>query len=69
MSEETKEINRPYAYSGSHGKSTALVDCPFCQEKAIIIYVWSFAGGGKKCPNCGAMLSNYNATRVKDVEK
>lgn len=28
--------------------------CPFC-NLTFRIYRWSLAGGGKKCPTCGAM--------------
>lgn len=59
---EYKKIDLPYAYSPSHGRSTALVDCPWCGEKRILIYIWSFSGGGKKC-DCGAMLSFHGATK------
>jgi len=31
-----------------------LITCPFC-ETDVIAYVWSLAGGGKKCPTCGAL--------------
>ena len=43
-----------YGYMGEHGKSTFRVDCPFCGTRRIIVYAWSFAGGGKRCPQCGA---------------
>jgi hypothetical protein len=49
---------RPYTtgyYRGVHGHSTLEVFCPFCGTKWDV-YLWSFAGSGKRC-TCGAMLS------------
>lgn len=37
------------------GQSTQRVDCPFCKT-TMTVYVWSFAGKGKRCP-CGALLN------------
>lgn len=46
-----------YDYIGRHGTSTVRTDCPFCNEKRILCYVWSLHGSGKKCPSCGALLT------------
>ena len=49
---------RPYTtgcYRGEHGHSTLEVFCPFCGTEWDV-YVWSFAGSGKRCL-CGAMMS------------
>ena len=46
-----------YGYCGEHGRSTFRVDCPFCGERRIKVYAWSLAGGGKRCPSCGALFS------------
>lgn len=35
------------------GKRRIEIECPFCNA-TFWAYVWSLAGGGKKCPNCGA---------------
>lgn len=36
------------------GKASRMfLKCPFCGLK-VIVYVWSFAGVGKKCSLCGA---------------
>lgn len=39
---------------GSNGRSTYTLRCPFCQGR-VVAYVWSLAGGGKRCP-CGALF-------------
>lgn len=38
------------------GKSRIEVKCPFC-KMTITAYLWSVAGGGKRC-NCGAMFGS-----------
>jgi hypothetical protein len=40
------------------GKRRGLVHCPFCCF-GFWAYVWSLSGGGKKCPNCGAMHTGH----------
>lgn len=40
------------------------VRCPFCEEM-LEVYIWSFAGSGKRC-SCGALLGMYGC--VKEVE-
>lgn len=50
--------------SSRHGKSTMMVRCPFCEEM-LEVYIWSFAGSGKKC-SCGALLGRF--TCAKEVE-
>ena len=49
---------RPFTMSGttpSAGKTSAIATCPFCNA-AVVIFLWAFAGNGKKkCP-CGAVL-------------
>lgn len=54
---------RQYNYFGEHGHSTQDVDCPICGEKRIPTYVWSFCGGGKRCPRCGSLLTARGAMR------
>lgn len=46
------------------GRSTVWVTCPFC-GKATEAYVWSLAGGGKRCSNneCQAYLTRCKAFR------
>jgi hypothetical protein len=41
-----------------------IVKCPFCKEE-FEVYIWSFAGSGKRC-SCGALLGR--TTCVKEVE-
>lgn len=52
-----------YGYYGEHGHSTQYVDCPVCGHKRIMVYIWSFCGGGKKCPTCGSLLTGKGAAR------
>jgi len=43
-------------YSQANGRSYFYAKCPFCNNDQKI-YVWSFAGSGKRCEGCGAMFS------------
>ncbi|MDD3236828.1 MAG: hypothetical protein PHV37_01865 [Candidatus Gastranaerophilales bacterium] len=51
MSKIIKDI---VAYEGNseHGRSTIILNCPFCNNK-VEAYKWSISGCGKKC-SCGA---------------
>lgn len=40
------------------GRSSIRIECPFCQE-TFTAYIWSITGGGKKCPDCGAMHTSH----------
>lgn len=37
-----------------HGKSRMLIECPHCDSE-FWAFKWSLCGGGKKCPDCGAL--------------
>ena len=50
-------------YSGEHGRSIEDFRCPFCREE-ITVYIWSFAGGGKRC-DCGAWLGMWGCKKKK----
>lgn len=43
-----------------HARSTAYKTCPICSYKQFV-YIWSFAGGGKTCESCGALLGYSGA--------
>ncbi|MDQ9760245.1 hypothetical protein RFZ45_15320 [Acinetobacter baumannii] len=43
--------------SSAHGKSYYKVECPFCLAD-FIAYKWSLRGGGKRCPNCLAIMGS-----------
>ena len=45
-----------------HGKSSLEVICPYCKERNTI-YVWSYAGCGKRCEKCKKMLWIYEWMR------
>lgn len=53
-----------YLFASEHGKSTIKITCPFCNND-IIAYIWSISGCGKRCDNCGAMLSGNSAYKKK----
>lgn len=58
-----------YGYSSrENGRSTCSIDCPFCKS-TVICYVWSLAGGGKKCPGCYAILHTTTATKRYNAKK
>lgn len=40
--------------TAENGRSSIQIECPFCQEQ-FTAYIWSMCGGGKKCPDCGAL--------------
>ncbi len=50
------------------GRSFIVIECPFCVND-VETYLWSLAGGGKRCPWCGAMLSHYGKAYKKPKEK
>ena len=52
------------------GRSKGFVRCPFCGHRKIV-YLWSFAGGGKRCVNpcCRAFLARQVAVRDMVLEE
>lgn len=46
--------------NSSHGRSKGEVECPCC-DSITDIYIWSFAGGGKRCSNCNVFLGFQGA--------
>lgn len=57
-----------YAGRSGHGTSTVEIVCPFCGTE-VEAYIWSLAGGGKKCPECGAIHYNEGFTRKYLTQK
>lgn len=47
---EWRQIGEPIS---EMGRRRVRVECPFCFT-TFWGFVWSLAGGGKRCPNCGA---------------
>lgn len=45
---------KSYGYIGTFGRASVKIVCPFCGT-IVTAYIWSLAGGGKKCPDCGAI--------------
>jgi hypothetical protein len=48
-----KRQHNSYGYESKFGRSSYLIECPFCGIE-LKVYKWSIAGKGKKCI-CGAM--------------
>lgn len=58
-----KKIIFGYKSTSEHGRSTMILECPFCKTN-VTVYLWSFRGCGKKC-SCGAKLkSNFTAEKI-----
>ncbi len=59
MSDEQSAFQeRPFVIGNltpAPGKTSATTTCPFC-DAAVVIYLWAFAGNGKKRCACGAVL-------------
>lgn len=51
---ETRELKWAGGYYPEMGRSSAKVICPFCNYSTRV-YLWSFAGCGKRC-DCGALM-------------
>jgi hypothetical protein len=62
---------RPYTTRdrvSTMGKSSVVAECPFCGA-AVVIFLWSIAGNGKKLCSCGAALhSNGIARKLVEQE-
>lgn len=60
---------REYACSEKNpdwGRTTMSIECPFCGEW-FEVYMWSFAGSGKRCPGCKAMHRYQGAYTTFDA--
>lgn len=42
------------------GRRRIEIECPFCLA-TFWAFVWSLAGGGKKCPTCGALHVSFGS--------
>lgn len=60
MSDREKRNHTVHSYRSKFGKSTVEIDCPFCSGTTTA-FVWSLAGGGKKC-SCGALHGGWGFT-------
>ena len=64
-----KEYREHRAYAGRSrrdGRSTIVVECPYCGLD-VECFVWSLAGSGKRCP-CGAKHIWYGLTVAPETE-
>lgn len=61
---------RSWRTTSEHGRSKGVIVCPCCGSHTSI-YLWSFAGGGKKCNSCGVLIGYSGALidpkKVTDV--
>lgn len=55
-----------WGYSSEHATSNCVVECPYCLSEHTV-YVWSLAGGGKKCDVCNSMLYSGNVCFASDL--
>lgn len=65
---ESRSHERSGSVGNRNGRSWCYIVCPFCQTRCRA-YVWSLAGGGKKCPDCGALHGNYGRTDRRTAKK
>jgi uncharacterized paraquat-inducible protein A len=56
-------------YNSEHGCSSIWGDCSNCHYAGILAFIWSISGGGKKCPNCGFILSLRNREELSTAKK
>ena len=47
---------------GGNPNDTETVHCPEC-FLGVTVYKWSFAGTGKKCSQCGYLITQFNEGR------
>lgn len=62
---ERREHQRSATVS-QFGRSYCRITCPFCLQ-VCTAYIWSLAGGGKRCPGCKALHTSIGFT-FRDVE-
>jgi hypothetical protein len=60
QSEREVREHRRSAIRPAFGRSTLDIECPFCST-VTTAYLWSLAGGGKKC-GCGALHTSRGVT-------
>ena len=58
-------IHHGLGTSRMNGRSTEFVSCGFCETQHEV-YTWSFAGSGKRCENCGALMGPQGTSAEKD---
>lgn len=63
MSEESRLHERTIT-SRQNGRTLAAILCPFC-GCTTEAYVWSLAGSGKRCGDCGALHVYHPAVSVR----
>lgn len=69
LNEKTGLYYRPYSRSSTYalpGTSYFYGTCPFCDTEAKI-YIWSLAGGGKKCSGCESDFCSFGLSSASDL--
>ena len=56
---ESRYARQVYYVPRPAGRTTVGIECPFC-GCAFEAILWSLAGSGKCCPDCGALHSRDN---------
>jgi len=64
---ETKPYLVAVGYWGSHGRSSFTGVCSKCGE-IFTVYVWSFHGCGKRCPNCKQLYGKADVRKPEIVK-
>jgi hypothetical protein len=52
----TARYQQHEGYRPQMGRSSVVIVCPFCQAH-VTAFLWSIAGGGKRC-KCGALFGS-----------
>ena len=60
------DVVQVYRTSNEFGRAMGCLECPCCKAD-VEFYIWSMAGGGKRCPNCNALLATRMAI-IKNEE-
>ena len=67
----TEEQPKPFIslleYHPLHGRSYCKAVCSKCGEM-FNVYLWSFAGSGKKCPKCGEVYGWFDHQKPEVVK-
>lgn len=53
-------------YTSEHGRSKAIIECPFCGKRNIA-YKWSLAGSGKRCVNETCRAHLFWGVAIRDM--
>lgn len=60
LPKEVRYLVAPYDTRSEVGRTSAVYTCPICATETRC-FLWSLAGGGKKCGGCNAVLTMRGA--------